>query len=400
MADFDNDIDSIIAGAGLTGGGSGGDVTLAVATAGIISDMIASGAVTADKVAIGQLVKSFNGLTDNVVLAAGMNILLTPVGNTVTVSAFYQSLDPVLPLTLTATGTSGTTLHGEINITPVHDGGAVALQTGTPTFQIGFAAINEGLFKTGIFGNSGEITLATAGTIFNITTTFKKPITLSQASSDTGSIVGTGLTGPLFDTHAGSAIYPVTQWTGDVNNAFFFEALYDDGIAASLQGNVLYAHTGSFSRMAPNASLVTVGDYNIDNYLSCAFACDCSSGVVTFTLPFIDPPVTLSGETYTFIKTDNSTNSVLISGQGGQTINGQASYLLNSQWKLVKIMAIISSDITPLTFWVVISENNTVGPIGTSGYSGTSGKSGYSGYSGFSGYSSISGYSGFSGYSG
>jgi len=48
---------------------------------------IADSAVTSAKIAGGQVTKSVNGLTDNVTLAAGSNISITPSGNTLTIAS-------------------------------------------------------------------------------------------------------------------------------------------------------------------------------------------------------------------------------------------------------------------------------------------------------------------------
>lgn len=48
---------------------------------------IADSAVTSAKIAGGQVAKSVNGLTDNVTLAAGSNISITPSGNTLTIAS-------------------------------------------------------------------------------------------------------------------------------------------------------------------------------------------------------------------------------------------------------------------------------------------------------------------------
>lgn len=48
---------------------------------------IAAGAVTASKIANGTVVRSLNGLSDQVTLTAGANITLTPSGNTITITA-------------------------------------------------------------------------------------------------------------------------------------------------------------------------------------------------------------------------------------------------------------------------------------------------------------------------
>lgn len=77
------------------GGGTGiqgvqsNDGTLAIQNPnGPVANLsVASNAITSDKIASGQVVKSVNGLTDNVTLAAGNNVTLTPSGNTITIAS-------------------------------------------------------------------------------------------------------------------------------------------------------------------------------------------------------------------------------------------------------------------------------------------------------------------------
>ena len=62
--------------------------TLSNARLGLIPTAnIADSAVTAPKIATGQVVKTLNGMTDNVTLAAGSNITITPSGNTLTIAS-------------------------------------------------------------------------------------------------------------------------------------------------------------------------------------------------------------------------------------------------------------------------------------------------------------------------
>lgn len=90
-------ITGVTAGTALTGGGTTGSVTVGVANGGIgtvqLADLAVSnakifeGAVTDAKIASGQVVKSVNSLRDNVTLAAGSNVTITPSGNTLTIAS-------------------------------------------------------------------------------------------------------------------------------------------------------------------------------------------------------------------------------------------------------------------------------------------------------------------------
>jgi hypothetical protein len=84
----------------LTGAGTSAS-PLGIANSGVGSSQLTDGAVTAPKIASGQVVRSLNGLTDDVELIAGSNITITPSGNNVTVNAFPQPyINPLRVATL------------------------------------------------------------------------------------------------------------------------------------------------------------------------------------------------------------------------------------------------------------------------------------------------------------
>ena len=71
---------------------------------------IADGGVTRPKIATGQVVKSLNGLSDNVSLTAGANITITPSGNTLNIAASGQFGAVASNGTLVGNGTSAAPL--------------------------------------------------------------------------------------------------------------------------------------------------------------------------------------------------------------------------------------------------------------------------------------------------
>lgn len=84
---------------------------LGVANQAIGTAQLADDAVTAQKIATGQVVKSLNGLSDGITLQAGSNITITPSGNTITIDSTNSGLSSVSRnSTLTGDGTSANPL--------------------------------------------------------------------------------------------------------------------------------------------------------------------------------------------------------------------------------------------------------------------------------------------------
>jgi hypothetical protein len=98
---------------------------LGIASGGVQTFHLANAAVTAPKIANGTVVRSFNGLFDNVSLAAGNNITITPTGNTLTIASPNSLTSVVHNSTLTGNGTAASPLgvaDGGINTAQLTDG--------------------------------------------------------------------------------------------------------------------------------------------------------------------------------------------------------------------------------------------------------------------------------------
>lgn len=105
----------------------------------------------ASDIASGQVVKSVNTYTDTISIIGGMGIGVTGNGiGTITITNLYPGLTiatGVLPISLELSN-NNQTITGSIAVTPINDGGAVALQTGTPVYQNDFAALRSLFLKS------------------------------------------------------------------------------------------------------------------------------------------------------------------------------------------------------------------------------------------------------------
>lgn len=92
--------------------------TTQLASNSVTGDKVASGTLTAQNIAMGEVVKSVNGVTDNVTLRAGANVTIQPSGSTLTISASGGGLPAVSHnATLTGDGTVGAPLSVVVPLT-------------------------------------------------------------------------------------------------------------------------------------------------------------------------------------------------------------------------------------------------------------------------------------------
>lgn len=108
--------------------------------------------LTAADIDLGEMPTSVNGLTDNILVTgqAGISVDVNVGNNSIDITNTQLGLTDVYatpPLYLTL-GEGNVSLEGSIAITPTDSGGAVALQTGTPEYQIGFAGLNSLYLKS------------------------------------------------------------------------------------------------------------------------------------------------------------------------------------------------------------------------------------------------------------
>ena len=116
---------------------------------------IADSAVTAPKIASGQVVKSVNTLKDDVTLAAGSNVSITPSGNTLTIAATGGSNAILNQATLQSPANFNISgngfIGGNVGIGTVTPNTGLTLNSGTPwTANAWTAAMN--LQNTAAFG--------------------------------------------------------------------------------------------------------------------------------------------------------------------------------------------------------------------------------------------------------
>jgi hypothetical protein len=139
---------------------------LKVAAGGIGTSHLADMALTGAKLATGQVVRNLNGLTDNVTLAPGANITITPSGNTLTIAASPKSAAVAHNSTLLGDGSSTSPLGVAV---PLQLSGSTA--STTPVISGTNSGAGDGVHgkgSTGVAGNGGSIGVSGIGGTYGL----------------------------------------------------------------------------------------------------------------------------------------------------------------------------------------------------------------------------------------
>ena len=212
------DITSVIAGEGITGGGETADVTLSLAPSGVTSDKLADGAVAGGKIAAGQVVRSLNGLTEDLTLAEGSNISITQAGNT---------------LTFASTGGEG---GGDITAVNAGDGLIGGGETADVTLALAPSGVTSDKLADGAVGGSK----IAAGQVVRSLNGRTEHLTLAEGTNISITPVGNTLTiastaaeaeGDITAVNAGQGLTGGGQ-TGNVTLALAASGVTNDKLAA------------------------------------------------------------------------------------------------------------------------------------------------------------------------
>jgi hypothetical protein len=252
------DITAIIAGEGLAGGGTEGEVTLSVADSGL----------TANKIANSQVVKSLNHLRDAVTLAATGGATISTNGDTIIINAGSGNGTSNWSLTgnagLTANNFLGSTDNSPVEFR-VNNQRALLLQPNatSPNVLAGFGGndIASGVVGATISGG-GAATFAGSPAPHRLTGNFA---TISggvdnQASSELATVGGgahnyaTGLRATIAGGWANNASNEYTTIGGGFSNAA-------SGLRATVSGGFGNQALGNFSSAGGGVANQASGDY-------------------------------------------------------------------------------------------------------------------------------------------
>jgi hypothetical protein len=217
----------------LTGAGTSG-TPLKIADGGVGTNQLAPGAVTGSKIALGQVVKSLNGLFDNMTLAAGANVTITPSGNTLTVSAPNALASVSRDSTLTGSGVSGSPLG-------IADNGVTSAKIAAAQVVKSLNSLKDDV----TLAAGANITMTSSGS----TLTVAAPNALTSVSRDS-TLTGSGVSGSplgIADNGVTSAKIAAAQVVKSLNSL-------KDNVTLAAGTNITITSSGStLTVAAPNA---------------------------------------------------------------------------------------------------------------------------------------------------
>jgi hypothetical protein len=135
---------------------------VSVGAGSINTQQLADGAVTAAKIASGQVVKSLNGLTDHVTLVPGPNIAITPSGNMLVIGSTAPN-SVSHDSTLKGDGSAGSPLG--VNVPLVLTSASGTVISATSASGNGVEGIGSNIGVYGRRGNGSGALLPTAGIV-------------------------------------------------------------------------------------------------------------------------------------------------------------------------------------------------------------------------------------------
>jgi len=278
-------ITGVTAGAGLTGGGTTGAISLGLASGGVGNAQLAANAVTAPKIASGQVVKSLNSLTDNVTIAAGSsNITITSSGNTLKIDAPNALTGVTHNSTLVGNGTSGVPLgvavpltlsssSGSATVTASNTGGGYGVSGSGGTGVYGISPTTDGngvigqadtgASAYGVWGKSltGYGVVGTTNASSGLAGFFQN---ISGAGTTGVAVLGLSASGSVNDIHPGGNLYDAGGEFAGANGvigAASTDSITGIGVIGLAQGTNGRAIYGEASSTDPSASTAAVYGY-------------------------------------------------------------------------------------------------------------------------------------------
>ncbi len=185
-----------------------------------MSMTVPDGSLTSEKISSGQVVKNINGLTDGVNLTAGSNIIITPSGNTLTIS-----------------GTGG----GGGTVTQVNTGSGL---TGGPITSTGTISIsNNGITSAMLQDNSVSSTKISDGTIVASDIGNNQVVkSINSIKDDVNLLAGSNIS----ITPSGNNItISSTGGSGGIGGSGFSNYLPKFTGTATLGNSIIYENTGN-----------------------------------------------------------------------------------------------------------------------------------------------------------